>query len=153
MKKFKISQIQFEATSTPLRNSILLKKYFLKTLIFKPDLICTPECSNIITNDKKFLFSNVNYQSECPIIKMAKNFSKKHKVNINLGSLLLKVKGNKKLVNRSIIINKKGEIQSKYDKIHLFDVKINKSPSALRHGLQSSYTELIARLSTQTLFS
>ena len=125
MKKFKISQIQFQAKSTPLENAHILKKFLNKCIKFKPDLICTPECSNIITNDKKHLFKHSTYQSDCPIIEMTKNFSKKNKVNINIGSLLLKIKNNKKLVNRSILINKMGKIQAVYDKMHLFDVNIN----------------------------
>ena len=98
----------------------------LNHLKFKPDLICTPECSNIITSDKNYLFKYTNYQDDCPIIKMACNFAKKNKININIGSLLLKVKNKKKLVNRSILINTKGSIQCFYDKIHLFDVDIDK---------------------------
>ena len=125
MKKFKISQIQFQAKSTPQENANLLESLFKKSQKYNPDLICTPECSNIITHDRKHLFSYATYQIDCPIIKKAKIFAKKNKVNINLGSLLLKIKGNKKLVNRSILINKYGNIQSTYDKIHLFDVNIN----------------------------
>jgi len=125
MKKFKLSQIQFQAKPTPDENAILLENYFKKTQKFKPDLICTPECSNIITNDKKHLFKYATYQDDCPIIKKTKNFAKKNQVNINIGSLLLKIENKKKLVNRSILINKIGKIQSVYDKIHLFDVNIN----------------------------
>ena len=126
MKKFRISQIQFQAKDTPQENAYLLEKLFFKAKNYKPDLICTPECSNIITHNKKYLFKFATYQSECPIIKVSKNFAKTYKVNINLGSLLLKVKNNRKLVNQSILINKYGKIQSTYDKIHLFDVNINK---------------------------
>jgi predicted amidohydrolase len=125
MRKFKISQIQFQAKSTPIENATLLEKLFFKAQKYKPDLICTPECSNIITNDKKHLFAYSTFQNDCPIIKKSKIFAKENKVNINLGSLLLKIKGEKKLVNRSILINKQGKIQSTYDKIHLFDVNIN----------------------------
>ena len=57
---------------------------------------------------------------------MAKLYAKENNVNINLGSLLLKVKNKKKLVNRSYFINTKGKIVKKYDKIHMFDVNINK---------------------------
>ena len=57
---------------------------------------------------------------------MAKLFAKENNVNINIGSLLLKVKNKKKLVNRSYFINNKGVIIKKYDKIHMFDVNINK---------------------------
>ena len=51
MKYFKISQIQFEGKSTPYKNAEILENYFKKTLKFKPDLITTPECSNIITGN------------------------------------------------------------------------------------------------------
>ena len=125
MNKYKISQIQFQALPTPIENSILLDSLFKKTQKYKPDLICTPECSNIITNDKKYLFGNVTYQKDCPILKKAKNFAKNNKVNINIGSLLLKIKGKSKLVNRSILINRSGKIHSTYNKINLFDVKID----------------------------
>ena len=37
----------------------------------------------------------------------------------------MKIKKNKKLANRSILINKEGKIQSIYNKIHLFDVDIS----------------------------
>ena len=55
MKKFKISQIQFQAKATPIQNAELLVKLFKQAQKYKPNLICTPECSNIITNDKKIL--------------------------------------------------------------------------------------------------
>ena len=125
MKTISISQIQFEAKSTPFKNAELLKKYFEKTKKFKPNLICTPECSNIITNDIDYLRKNTTFENDCPIIKMAKLYAKENTVNINIGSLLLKVISKKKLVNRSYFINTKGKIVKKYDKIHMFDVNIN----------------------------
>ncbi len=72
MKIIKISQIQFEAKSTPFENAKLLKKYFEKTKKFNPYLICTPECSNIITNDIKYLKNNTTFENDCPILKMTK---------------------------------------------------------------------------------
>ena len=101
MKKIKISQIQFEAKSTPAKNAKLLKKYFEKTKNFDPDLICTPECSNIITNDIDYLKKYTTFEKDCPVISMAKLFAKENNVNINIGSLLLKVKNKKKLVNKA----------------------------------------------------
>ena len=126
MKKLRISQIQFQAKSTPNENAKLLERNFLKTKKFKPDLICTPECSNIITNDKSYLLKNTTYEFNCPVIKMAKLYAIENCVNINIGSLLLKEKNQKKLVNRSFFINSKGKIIKKYDKIHMFDVNISK---------------------------
>ena len=126
MKTLNISQIQFEAKSTPQKNALLLKKYFEKTVKFNPNLICTPECSNIITSDINYLKKNTTFEKDCPIINMAQLYAKENNTNINIGSLLLKVKNKKKLVNRSFFINSKGKIVKKYDKIHMFDVNINK---------------------------
>ena len=111
MTYIKISQIQFEGKSTPYENAEILENYFKKTLIFKPDLITTPECSNIITASNIHLIKHSNYQSDCPVLKMAKSFAKLNQVNINIGSLLLKQKNKKKLINRSFLINKAGSIK------------------------------------------
>ncbi len=127
MNKIKISQVQFTASHIPNLNSKILERNFNKALKSKPDLICTPECSNIITNDKNYLMSNAPYQNTCPVLDMTKNYAKKNNVNINLGSLLLKVKNQKKLVNRSFLINNFGIIKKYYDKIHMFDVEINQN--------------------------
>ena len=110
MNNLKISQVQFTANQIPNLNSKSLEKNFNKALKSKPHLICTPECSNIITNDKNYLKKNAPYQNTCPVLKMAKNFAKKNKVNINLGSLLLKVKNKSKLVNRSFFIDNHGAV-------------------------------------------
>jgi len=125
MKKLKISQIQFEAKSTPAENAKILKKFYERTKKFKPDLICTPECSNIITNDKNYLKEKTTYEFNCPILNMSKFYANENNVSINIGSLLLKEKNKKKLVNRSILINSKGKIIKRYDKIHMFDVNIS----------------------------
>ena len=80
MNKLKISQVQFQASHIPTLNAEILEKSFNNTLKYKPHLICSPECSNIITNDKKYLILNAPYQNTCPVLKMAKNFAKKNKV-------------------------------------------------------------------------
>ncbi|MDC3178353.1 carbon-nitrogen hydrolase family protein [Pelagibacteraceae bacterium] len=147
MNNLKISQVQFTASQIPNLNSKFLEKNFNKALKSKPHLICTPECSNIITNDKNYLKNNAPYQNTCPVLKMAKNFAKKNKVNINLGSLLLKVKNQSKLVNRSFFIDDHGIIKKTYDKIHMFDVQINnkethQESSLFQAGNKITYTKI-----------
>jgi hypothetical protein len=53
MNKLKISQIQFEAMSTPSLNAKLLKKYLNKSIKFKPDLILYPRMPTILLQMKK----------------------------------------------------------------------------------------------------
>lgn len=125
-KKLKISLIQIEGKATPKLNSILVNKNLSKSLKLNPDIIFTPECLNIITGDKAHLLKNVTTQENCPVLEECINFAKKYSKYISVGSLLLKKNNSKKLLNRSLFINNKGKIISYYDKIHLFDVRINK---------------------------
>ena len=98
MNKLKVSQVQFSASHLPNFNSRLLEQNFNKAIKFKPHLICTPECSNIITNDKNYLMLNAPYQNSCPVLKMAKDFAKKNKV---FGSIDF-INGNKMFLSESI---------------------------------------------------
>jgi len=125
-QKLKISLIQIEGKAKPKLNSILINKNLSKTLKFNPDIIFTPECLNIITGDKAHLLKNVTTQANCPVLKVCIDFAKKYSRYISVGSLLLRKNNSKKLLNRSFFINNKGRIISYYDKINLFDVKVNK---------------------------
>ena len=54
-----------------------------------------------------------------------KRLAKKYMKWILIGSLIIKDK--KKLFNRSVLINTKGQIKAYYDKIHMYDAKLSKS--------------------------
>jgi predicted amidohydrolase len=54
-----------------------------------------------------------------------KKLARKYKKWILIGSLIIKNK--KKLLNRSVLINDKGNIVTFYDKIHMYDAKLSKS--------------------------
>ena len=54
-----------------------------------------------------------------------KKLAKKYKKWILIGSLIIKVSKNK-LVNRSVLVDKTGKIKTYYDKIHMYDVVLNK---------------------------
>ena len=59
-----------------------------------------------------------------PLIKILKLLAKKNKKWILIGSLFLKERN--KIRNRSIMINPKGKVDTYYDKINMFDVRLNK---------------------------
>ena len=123
--KLRISLLQIQSKGLPKDNLVIVRKYLKKALKYKPDLICLPECTNILTNDKSYLFRNATTQKNCQILKECLYFSKVNKIFISIGSLLLKDSKSKKLFNRSIFINSQGKIIDFYDKIHLFDVQLS----------------------------
>ena len=88
----------------------------------KADLIVTPETTSLITSDKKILINNSYKMDKDPLIKEIRKISKKKRKWILIGSLPIKDKN--KLRNRSIMIGPKGNIVTYYDKISMFDVKL-----------------------------
>ena len=84
INKVKICLVQLKGRSTPIENATILSKLFKQSLINKPDIIFTPECSNIITGNNKHLLKNATSINDCPVLKMAKEFAKKNNVFISL---------------------------------------------------------------------
>lgn len=114
-----------QSKNSPIANANLIKKLLVKANKFNPDIICLPECANIMTADKSHLFKNSTLQKDCPVLLECIQFAKKYTRYISIGSLLLRKKNSYKLLNRSFFINRSGKIVNYYDKIHLFDVNIN----------------------------
>ena len=87
------------------------------------ELIATPENSCFIkakTEEKlRASFSEENH----PTLHALQNFAKENSVFISIGSLSIKI-SDTQMANRSFFINKAGEIIARYNKIHLFDVRL-----------------------------
>ena len=121
----RIACIQLSCGENYHHNCLNLIKFIYDSIKIKADLIITPEASTILSVDKKKIFNYSYTMNRDPIIKKIKLISKKNKKWILIGSLFIKEKN--KLRNRSIMINPKGEIETFYDKINMFDVKLSKN--------------------------
>ena len=119
----KVACIQLSSGEDYLKNFKNIIKYIHEAIDKNSDLIITPETSSIITNDKKKLYANTYTMKKDPLIKEIKKISKKFKKWILIGSL--SIKDGKKFRNRSIMINPSGKVEKYYDKISMFDVKLN----------------------------
>ena len=120
----KVSCIQLSSGES-YQNNLKKYLYYLKKAIYKgSDLILTPETSSIVTDSKKILLKNSYSMKEDIFIKETKALCKKFKRWVLIGSL--PIKDGNKLKNRSVMINSTGEVESYYDKINMFDVKLKK---------------------------
>lgn len=97
----------------------LIKKAIKKNC----DLIITPEATTIISSDVKDYKKYTYTMNSDPFLKKIKKIALEKKIWILIGSLFVKYKN--KLRNRSVIINPSGKISAYYDKINMFDVKLN----------------------------
>ena len=120
----KVACIQLSSGENYNKNFKDIVKYINQAIKNKADLIITPETSSLMSADKNNLFKYSYEMKHDPIIKKVKFIAKKKKKWILIGSMCVKEKN--KLRNRSILIGPKGEINTYYDKINMFDVKVSK---------------------------
>ena len=122
---FRVSCIQLVSNDNLQHNLNRTEKLIKKAFKQKTDFIITPEVSSQFSLNKKKLLKVCTSMKKDLYLKGIKKIAKKYKKWILIGSVIIKVAKNK-LVNRSILIDKKGEIRTYYDKIHMFDVQLSK---------------------------
>ncbi len=85
--------------------------------------IATPENTCQICYPAEKTLDNVYTQENHPGVKLFATLAAELNVNLLIGSVSIKGKGNK-LLNRSFLFSKDGAVAATYDKIHLFDVNL-----------------------------
>ena len=127
---FKVSCIQLRSNDQINKNIKKTKHLILKAVKQKSDLIITPEVSSLFSLKKKQLLKVCKSMNRDEYLLEIKRLAKKYKKWILVGSLIIKINKNQ-LVNRSVLVDRKGKIRSYYDKIHMYDVKLSKKESYL----------------------
>tara|TARA_B100000029_G_C17493487_1_gene929960 strand:- start:308 stop:1093 length:786 start_codon:yes stop_codon:yes gene_type:complete len=118
----KVACIQLSSGEDYYKNFKQIVFFINQAINKKADLIITPETSSIMTSNRIKLFQNSFKMNKDPLINRVKSISKKKKKWILIGSIPIKDKN--KLRNRSVMIGPKGNIVKYYDKIKMFDVKL-----------------------------
>ncbi|MDC0902886.1 carbon-nitrogen hydrolase family protein [Pelagibacteraceae bacterium] len=122
---FRVSCIQLKSNNDIHFNLKKTEKFIIKAIKQKADFILTPEVSSLFSLNKKQLLKICTNMNKDIYLNGVKRLAKKYKKWILIGSLIIKIDKNK-LVNRSVLIDKNGKIKSYYDKIHMYDVILNK---------------------------
>ena len=122
---FRVSCIQLKSNNNLQDNLNKTEKLIIKAVKQKADFILTPEISSLFSLNKKKLLKVCRPMNQDIYINRIKYLANKYKKWILIGSLIIKISKNK-LVNRSVLIDKKGKIKTYYDKIHMYDAILSK---------------------------
>ena len=122
---FRVSCIQLKSNNNLQDNLNKTEKLIIKAVKQKADFILTPEVSSLFSLNKKKLLKVCRPMNQDIYINRIKYLASKYKKWILIGSLIIKISKNK-LVNRSVLIDKKGKIKTYYDKIHMYDAILSK---------------------------
>jgi deaminated glutathione amidase len=120
---FKAGLIQLRSSREMPANLIEASKLIRQTASQGATFISTPEMTNIFEPDRERLKAVVMAEADDSSVHGFSELAAKLKIWLHLGSLALKGEDGK-LVNRTLLVNPKGEIVARYDKIHLFDVDL-----------------------------
>ena len=94
-------------------------------------MIFTPEMSGLLDRNRSRAAGVIRTEREDTVLAAVCSEAQKRKIWVQLGSLAVRTSGDAqdKWVNRSYLINPAGEVDARYDKIHLFDVDLGPGES------------------------
>jgi deaminated glutathione amidase len=87
------------------------------------DYVLTPEMTNILAAKREQLFAKIVAEEQDATLTTLREVARKLAIYIHIGSLAIKASP-EKAANRSFLIDRRGEVTARYDKIHLFDVDL-----------------------------
>jgi predicted amidohydrolase len=87
------------------------------------DYILTPEMTNILAARREQLFAKIVAEEQDATLTTLREVARKLAIYIHIGSLAIKASP-EKAANRSFLIDRRGEVVARYDKIHMFDVDL-----------------------------
>jgi len=86
-------------------------------------MLFTPEMSGLVDRDRARAKPRLKTEEHDIVLAAVRDAATRHGLWVNLGSLALRT-DNGRLANRGFVIDAKGAIRARYDKIHLFDVDL-----------------------------
>ena len=119
----KVALYQARTGIDPERNSAGLVAAVKKSAAAGAAILFTPEMSGLLDRDRDRSGPKLRTEEEDPVLAAVRKAAKSAGIWVHLGSLAIRAKSGK-LANRGFLIDDKGAVRARYDKIHLFDVDL-----------------------------
>jgi len=120
---FKVGLIQMRSGLEPQANLAAALTGIDEAKRAGADYVQTPEMTNILALKREQLFANIVDEEADPTLATLREVARKLAMFVHIGSLAVKASPDR-AANRSFLIDRKGDIAARYDKIHMFDVDL-----------------------------
>src|SRR5690349_351426 len=87
------------------------------------DYVQTPEMTNILAANREQLFKSIAEEDADKSLASYRELAKELRIFLHIGSLAVRATPDR-AANRGFLIDPKGRIVARYDKIHMFDVNL-----------------------------
>jgi hypothetical protein len=120
---FKVGLIQMRSGLEPGRNLTDALALIDEAGQAGADYVLTPEVTNILALKRDHLFAKIVAEEDDPTLAAMREAARKLGIYVHIGSIAIKA-SHDKAWNRSFLIDRKGDVIARYDKIHMFDVDL-----------------------------
>jgi predicted amidohydrolase len=120
---FKVGLVQMRSGVDPQANLATALAAIEEAARAGAAYVLTPEMTNIMEVKRERLFASIADEELDPTLAALREAARKFSIYVHIGSLAVKVSPDK-AVNRSFLIDRRGDVIARYDKIHMFDVDL-----------------------------
>jgi predicted amidohydrolase len=121
---FKAAMIQMRSGLQPAANIDAAARMIGEAKSAGADYVQTPEMTNVMEVKRERLFSTIVPEEQDPSLATFRELARKLGIFVHVGSLAIKA-GPERAANRAFLIDPRGDIAARYDKIHMFDVDLS----------------------------
>jgi len=120
---FKAAMIQMRSGLQPAANIDAAVRYIGDAKSAGVEYVLTPEMTNILAANREQLFAGAVAEEADTSLATLREIARKLGIYVHIGSLAVRISPDR-AANRSFLIDPKGDILARYDKIHMFDVDL-----------------------------
>ncbi|MGB8553586.1 MAG: carbon-nitrogen hydrolase family protein [Pseudolabrys sp.] len=120
---FSAALIQMRSSLTPGANIDDAVRMIGEAKAAGADYVLTPEMTNILAAKREQLFAVIAEEESDNALATLRELARQFGIYIHIGSLAIRI-SHDRAANRSFLVDPKGDIAARYDKIHMFDVDL-----------------------------
>jgi predicted amidohydrolase len=132
----KLALLQMTSGIDPARNAATLVDAVRSAKRDGASMLFTPEMSGLIDRDRERGGRSIVAEEVDPVLAAVRAAAVAERLWVHIGSLAIR-RADGKFANRGFVIDDRGAIRARYDKLHLFDVDL---PTGERWRESAAYT-------------
>jgi len=142
MSAVRIALLQAQSGIEPATNAERLVAAVRQAAEGGGAMLFTPEMSGMLDRNRERAFSKARPEADDEVLAAVRRAAADNGIWVHLGSLAIRGEGDK-LVNRGFVIDDRGEVRARYDKIHLFDVDLPTGESWRESAMYDAGTDAV----------
>jgi len=124
MAQFKAACVQVNASNDMAANIAAVSDKVRRARDAGADFITTPEAVVMIERGRANIVAKAAPEAEHPGLAAFRELARETGAWLLAGSFAVRVEGDDRLANRSLLLDPSGDVVARYDKIHMFDIDL-----------------------------